>query len=80
MLKLICVRAISVGMRAARLLSTHRQPRLACLSGARLLKAFDAPSPLGRSGLPAGAVGGLFIHASSVIFLNLFETATDRNT
>ena len=54
---------------AARVFSTHRQPSLARLAFGSTLVNVDAPFAIGRSGLPAGAVGGFFLHVDSVFFL-----------
>ena len=60
LLKLMCVRTISVGKRAARLFTTHRRPGPNRLSGGCLPSYFDAHGDV-RSGLPAWAVGGVFL-------------------
>lgn len=64
--QLMCVRAVSVFNRAARLFTTHRDPSHARLCG--------LVSPLAKyvrrqscSGLQGWAVGGVFCHAASVI-------------
>jgi hypothetical protein len=82
LLKLMCVRAVSVGKRAAHpftLQTTHRT-HLACLSSLDLPFGHDAVLDGARSGLPGVAVGGAFCHVASVFFFPTFETATDRNT
>jgi hypothetical protein len=66
--KLMSVRAVSVFKWAARLFPTHRVACLARLSGVFSPEVFDAPSLMGCSGLPAGAVGGVFVcHGRSVL-------------
>jgi hypothetical protein len=80
--KLMCVRAVSVGRRAARpLLSLHPTHRThpACLSSLSLPCGHDAALDGARSGLRGVAVGGAFLHALSVFFFSTFETVTDRN-
>jgi hypothetical protein len=85
-MKLMCVRTISVGKRAARLLSTHQRPARARLTGDGCylpIGLMHAPAPdAGHAAVcPGGVVGGVFLfHVRSVIFFTFFETATDRNT
>lgn len=83
LLKLMCVRAVSVGKRATRpfgfMQATHRT-HPACLSSHVLPCGHDAAHDGARSGLRGEAVGGSFLHAPSVFFFSTFETATDRNT
>ena len=59
----MCMRTVSVGMRAARpIYPTHRsQPALARLAARRLLTAIDALTAIGRSVCRAGAVGGFYL-------------------
>lgn len=72
LLKLMCVRAISVGRRAAHpfpLPATHRT-HPACLSSHSSL-GHDARRDSARSGLRGEAVGGAFLHGANLpFFLN----------
>ena len=72
LLKLMCVRAISVGRRAAHpfpLQATHRTYP-ACLSS-HAYRGHDARRDSARSGLRGVAVGGAFLHGANLpFFLN----------
>lgn len=78
-MKLMCVRSISVVRWAAHPFTTHRRHNRIAASCDSL--PITAVRRQAASSLAIGAVGVFsFVHAASVFFFSLFETATDRNT
>lgn len=79
--ELLRSRRAIVRARIKSLLSTHTPAALACLTRLSLPGPVDARLPLVRSSFASACgVGGFCVHAPSVIFFTIFETATDRNT